>query len=143
MAGAWSTSPTSSGSTPPPSPWRRTCRAPRGATATSSSSPPSTPRGRRRGRPWSAPDRWNSPNAASGCFAFSENPDPVHHSRVVVARATARRGSVLRLLEGDDGPAEQEAVAVGERVGDAGLQLRPLGGLGAGDVRAVQRAEVD
>ena len=47
------------------------------------------------------------------------------------------------LLEGDDGPAEEQPVAVGERVGDTGLELGPLGGLGAGDVRAVERPEVD
>ena len=40
-------------------------------------------------------------------------------------------GLLLGLLEGDDGPAEQEAVAVGQRVGDAGLELGPLGGLRA------------
>ena len=37
--------------------------------------------------------------------------------------------TVAALLEGDDGPAEEQAVAVGQRVRDTGLELGPLGGL--------------
>src|SRR3712207_6945546 len=46
--------------------------------------------------------------------------------------------SVLRLLEGDDGPAQEQAVPVGERVGHTGLELGPLRGLGTRDRKSTR-----
>ena len=133
---------------------RAAARARRGRTATScvvsTEYPTGAPAGADDHRPGPGRARRAAPSGCSGSCAAPDRrpPDGRRPARLRTSTVLGRCGStpvalLSRLLEGDDGPAEEQAVAVGERVGDAGLELGPLGGLGPGDVGAVERAEVD